>query len=114
MYGDEECLLTDVFHMHAYTHAGLSVLLALGAYILLQLLSFYSMETCYDPKLSTFFQLFPPTETTSDWGEQLWQGTLGFVQGCMDWGFFITRTAFAMCLICAKRQLASYGIGSGA
>lgn len=112
------CLLTDFSRTYARTHAGLNVSLAFGMYFLLQLFNFYSMKTRWyqlsetlDPQVSAFF--FQPIKKTSGWGKRLWRVTQIFVREYKGWDSF-AKTATAMFVNHAKRQLSSYGIGSGA
>lgn len=122
MDGDDECLSAHErllpLRPDARTHAGLNVSLAFGVYFLLQLFNFYSMKTRWyqlsetlDPQVSAFF--FQPIKKTSGWGKRLWRVTQIFVREYKGWDSF-AKTATAMFVNHAKRQLSSYGIGSGA
>lgn len=56
---------------------------------------------------------FQPIKKTSGWGKRLWRVTQIWVSEYKDWPAF-AKTASAMFVNHAKRQLASYGIGGGA
>lgn len=103
---------------HIHPNTGLNASLAVFVYFLMHLFTFYSAKTRWyrladtlDPQASAFF--FQPLKKTSGWGKRLWRLTQIWVIEYKDWASF-AKTGSAMFVNHAKRQLASFGIGSGA